>query len=330
MRILTATEQKTLEQMFMLSQEKLKSVMSNYLRKHYTKIIENKDYLFCTGSIPVCLVAHLDTVFTTQPEEIYYDTMKNVMFSPQGLGADDRAGVFGILKLVQEGYRPHIILTTNEEKGGIGARALSKISCPFPDVKYFIELDRRGSIDCVFYDCNNPDFTGYVESFGFCENWGTYSDISDICEAWGIAGVNLSIGYENEHSFSETFNLSYFFNTLDKVKKMLNDAGSVEKFDYIPGDYHRFWSIAYGYSNTPMLCGRCRKYFSEEELFPVIKVDGTTTHFCPDCLVERVAWCKTCGSAYEKIKPEEPDEGTCPLCNKEINIYDTNKRRNKK
>lgn len=334
MRVLTSTEQKTLEHFFALPQDKLKAVMSHYLRKQYPKVIETKDYLFCEGTIPVCMVAHLDTVFSEQPSEIYYDRRKNVMFSPQGLGADDRAGVFSILKLVQDGLRPHIILTTGEEKGGIGARALAKLTCPFRDVRYFIELDRRGALDCVFYECDNPEFTRYVESFGFFENWGTYSDICEFCDTWGIAGVNLSIGYENEHTHHETLNISYMFSTLDKVKKMLACAFDAEQYKFIRGDYTKFWATcAYGYGwgfdSDVKKCGSCGKYHMEEELFPVVTLKGTTAFYCPDCLTEKVAWCKRCGSAYEKVMPEEPDEGTCPHCAKEKK-NDNNRRKDKK
>ena len=40
---------------------------------------------------------------------------KNVMISPDGLGADDRAGVFMIMNIVKAGFRPHVIFTTDEE-----------------------------------------------------------------------------------------------------------------------------------------------------------------------------------------------------------------------
>ena len=73
------------------------------LQKVYGKksVVRTKDFLVAKGSIPVALVAHVDTVFTSPPkeEEIFYDSEKNVMWSEVGLGADDRAGVFSILKI---------------------------------------------------------------------------------------------------------------------------------------------------------------------------------------------------------------------------------------
>lgn len=60
------------------------------------------------------------------------------MWSPQGLGADDRAGIFAIIQIIKSGLRPHIILTTDEEVGGVGADLLSKNGNPFADLRYII------------------------------------------------------------------------------------------------------------------------------------------------------------------------------------------------
>ena len=66
----------------------------------------------------------MDTVFYNQPSEIYYDQRKAIMWSPDGLGADDRAGIFAIIQIIADGYRPSIILTTDEERGGLARRHL--------------------------------------------------------------------------------------------------------------------------------------------------------------------------------------------------------------
>ena len=92
-----------------------------------------------TGDIPIALVAHMDTVFKKPPEEIFFDQKHNVMWSPQGLGADDRAGVFAIVQIVRSGLKPHVIFTTDEECGALGAMALAKLDCPFTELKYLIQ-----------------------------------------------------------------------------------------------------------------------------------------------------------------------------------------------
>ena len=100
MRELTKSELKLFEQLVSAPQRALKKALASFLKSKYTNITHTKDYLYAEGDIPIALVAHMDTVFTKLPTEIYYDRKKNVIWSPQGLGADDRAGVFAICQII--------------------------------------------------------------------------------------------------------------------------------------------------------------------------------------------------------------------------------------
>lgn len=319
MKVLNNKELKSIEYFFQLKQDKLLLVLNRYLQAKYDKVIVTKDYIVAVGDIPVALVAHLDTVFPAPPTEIYYDRTKNVMWSPTGLGADDRSGVYSIIQLVKKGYKPTVIFTTDEERGALGAEALIKDIPIAPyDFKYIIELDRRGSDDCVFYDCNVPDFEEYVESFGFVMNFGTFSDISIICPAWKVAGVNLSIGYYNEHSTSETLNIGQMMNTIKKVEKMLQDAKNAKEYRYIETQYasrwfkplsgnNWDWDPAYGISKEQWAsfmepqhkCNDCGIWDYDYNMFPA-KHHDQTLFFCADCISTRpdIHWCGNCGEAF--------------------------------
>ena len=200
-----------LKKIMTMRQDELKKSLAVFLNKYYSNVIETDKYLAASGSIPVGLVAHLDTVFKFPPSEFYYDHKKHTLWSPDGLGADDRAGVYAIIKIIAESPKnlPSIIFTTDEEMGGLGARELVKQNCPFPNLKFLIELDRQGENDCVFYNCANPDFTTYIESFGFKKAMGSFSDISFLMPKWQICGTNLSVGYKYEHSYSEILNFKH-------------------------------------------------------------------------------------------------------------------------
>lgn len=317
MRILKSNDYKLFEQIVAMKQPALLKAMSAYLKRHYDNVCTTKDYIYAVGDIPVTIVAHLDTVFKEPVSEIYYDERKNVMWSPEGLGADDRAGVFAIVKIIRAGHKPHIILTTDEEMGGLGAEALVRsVPQPFAEMKYIIELDRRGTNDCVFYDCENPAFVEYVESFGFIENFGSYSDICEICPVWKVAGVNLSIGYQDEHSIAETLHISPFLSTIDKVIKMLQAAKDAPSFEYIPNPYAYKWGMLGkgGWATEEWLnCAKCKHMFSEYELFPVKCIDNKTRFYCPDCIVGEVHWCTVCGEAFE-IDPNNPEQHICKDC----------------
>ena len=184
--------------------ETLRNHLINELTKHeYEKIIyDNKNnYIIAHGEIPVCLIAHIDTVFNNPPINIFYDKKEGVLWSPEGLGGDDRAGIYAILSILNEGLKPHIIFTNFEEEGGVGSFELTKDfpQSPFEECKALIQLDRHGFDDAVFYSCANKEFIDLITAYCFNEQEGLFSDISIIAPAWKIAGVNLSVGFFNEH-----------------------------------------------------------------------------------------------------------------------------------
>lgn len=321
MQVLSPNDLKLFKNLLEASPEKLMRMLNRILCGRYSNLTYTGDYLYAIGDIPIGLVAHVDTVFPEPPEDIYYDREKGVMWSPQGLGADDRAGVFAILKIIQSGLRPTIIFTTDEEVGGLGAAQLVKdfSECPIPNLKYLIQLDRRGTNDCVFYDCDNEDFITYVESFGFIEAFGTFSDIAELCPAWDVVGVNLSIGYENEHTRYETLHLKPWMATIEKVKRMLKEK-DIPDFEYIEYSYS-YNGTKWGYDEkykdwydyTPHYrCKSCGKSFCEYEVIPTRNKNKKIVYYCPDCCVDNVTWCLDCGTAYEKKKMS-----ACPKCGSE-------------
>lgn len=302
--------------------------MSQCLKEKYEKVITTSDYVVAIGDIPVALVAHLDTAFKKPPNRIFYDNVKNVMWSPEGLGADDRAGVYSIIQIIKSGLRPTIIFTTDEEKGGLGAERLVKdMPDPPTDLKYIIELDRQGRFDCVFYRCDNPEFERYVEDFGFITNFGSFSDISIICPRWKVAGVNLSIGYVDEHSVSETLYISHMYNTINKVKDMLKNAETADHYDFIESinsQWYRLyptvdagydWDPSYGISKEDWFlltapqrkCTKCGNFDYEYNLFPVKTSLGEFVYMCVDCITStpEIDWCIQCGEPYFKGKNSE-------------------------
>lgn len=214
----------------------------NFLYKYYGKenVICGKNFLYAKGTLPVMLIAHLDTVFYMPPSEIFCDEKKQVMWSEEAGVGDDRAGVYAILEIVM-GSRPdrtpHVLFTLEEEKGGLGASEAGAIVNLPSDVKFLIELDRRGRNDCVFYQCNNQAFTNYIESFGFEKQIGTFTDISILMDDWNICGVNLSVGYYNEHTYSEILRYDELYATIKAVNNILTDV--YENKDKINFNYQR-------------------------------------------------------------------------------------------
>lgn len=277
-----------------MTQEALRKSLVNVLKKHYTNVITTKEYVMAQGETPIALIAHLDTVFPYGKRKIYYDREAQVIWSPNGLGADDRAGVFAILLIIQHGFRPTVIFTTDEELGCLGADklVLDYSEPPWP-INYIIQLDRQGANDCVFYNCNNPEFEKYIEEFGFISDFGSFSDISAICPTWGVAGVNLSVGYINEHTLQETLHVKFWKRTIKQVEKMLKKE-KIPTFDYIPRypNEHKFFDY--------LTCSGCG-----EMIDPYLTIPVDDEVFCPTCSVDKIDWCKKCGAPYVLEKKEK-------------------------
>ena len=117
-RLLKNNEYKILEALVSATQEKLFKNMVHFFFYFYEQVTVADDYVYAIGDIPIALVAHLDTVHRTPVRDLYYDQSKGVLWSPEGIGADDRAGVFAILNIIKSGLKPSVIFTKDEEQGG--------------------------------------------------------------------------------------------------------------------------------------------------------------------------------------------------------------------
>ena len=279
---------KLLSQIVMMKETTLVKGLTKILQNYFPiqNVIATDDFIYALGDEPIGLVAHLDTVHRETVQDIFHDSNKKVIWSPQGIGGDDRAGVFAILKILEQGYRPSVIFCTKEETGGIGATEFVKMFIkPLVKTNFLIELDRRGEEDSVFYDLDNEKFEDYINTFGFKTNWGTFSDISVIAPVWQIPAVNLSIGYFNEHSFSEYIHYPSLFKTIERVTKIL-DYEYIEDhiFEYIENPYSYYWKQMNVTAGTgECKCDYCDKIFPKEEIFGIAEGDATL-HLCVDCL----------------------------------------------
>jgi hypothetical protein len=148
-----------------------------------------------------------------------------------------------------------------------------------------IQLDRANENDCVLFQCENRKFEDYISSFGFKYAQGTFSDISIIAPAWKIAAVNLSVGYENEHSYAELVHCDWCEKTIDKVESILLDAKQVKRFKYIPKVYKP--TKIYGKYNrnsigidTCLMCGNPINSYKEAYFF---NENGYNYAVCHDC-----------------------------------------------
>ena len=203
-------------------------------------ILSKGNFILVRGTAPVMLVAHLDTVHTKPVKQICASSDGNILMSPQGIGGDDRCGVFALVKIYQSAQvKPWLLFCCNEEVGGLGAQhfcqAHSQGSLPkeLDALKFLIEIDRKGANDAVFYDCDNPDFEDYITGKGFQTALGSFSDISLLAPELRVAAVNLSSGYYNAHTLHEYINVSELNETIRRVGEIIAEAFELPRFEYV-------------------------------------------------------------------------------------------------
>lgn len=242
-------------------QSTLKKFVTKELKNYYDNVIVGDGFVFAKGTIPILLTAHMDTVHRecvkTFVEEKSFNEdagrIEHKISSPQGIGGDDRCGIYMILTILKETeLRPYILFCEDEEIGGIGSDKFTESIYikEIENLKYYIELDRAHENDAVFYSCGNAEFMNYVIDFGFEKDYGSFSDISNLSPVTDVASVNLSCGYYKAHTIEEYVIVEEMYDTIEKVIKMLEDANNAEEYDYQQRksyyDYDNYYGGYYG------------------------------------------------------------------------------------
>ena len=242
----------TFETILRLPQMELKKRLKAELKSRGYPVTDKPGYLYAEGTIPVLLVAHMDTVHRQPVEQICYSADRAVAMSPQGIGGDDRCGVWMILQILRTA-NCHVLFCEDEEVGCVGAKKFTRGPLR-PQVNYIVELDRRGSNDAVFYRCDNPEFEDFVTSFGFETAGGSCSDISYIAPYLETAAVNISCGYYCEHQRHECIHLAEMELNADRVAQMVTQQ--TEHFEYMEQQDSFFGGRVYQYSMWGMASER--------------------------------------------------------------------------
>lgn len=215
-----------------MSQPELKKYLMNELEEAGYEVISQKGFLYARGDLPVLLTAHMDTVHKECVREVCI--VGSTISSPQGIGGDDRCGCYIILEAIKK-YKPYVLFCEDEEIGCVGSQIFSETEFikELTQLNYIIELDRKESNDLVFYNCRNTEFKKYmVEKTGWKEARGSYTDISVLCPACDVAGVNLSCGYYSPHMVSEWVDFFDMKNTITVVENLLECCGDSKRFEY--------------------------------------------------------------------------------------------------
>ena len=261
----------------------LENVMRNYILQWVeinspaAKVVVDKvgNILITKGfaqSYP-CVVAHIDQVQRLHSEDFtacyskHSDTIFG--FSPsnkdyEGLGADDKNGVWIALEALVRFNEIKVALFVGEEIGCIGSRAVDMLW--FNDCRWVIQPDRRGGSDLITC-ASNVDLCSdkfiddlHAERFGYSENHGIMTDVLELKEnGLKVSCINLSCGYYNPHTDYEFTILTELLNARDFVFWAVENLTNVYPHEHIPYNY---WG---GYYTTKD--SAYDDYFIEEYIF---------------------------------------------------------------
>jgi len=198
--------------------------------------------------------SHYDTVRHTPLSG--YNIKEDIVTSVEGaLGGDDRCGVAIALSLMQAGI-PANYAFFDEEECGAGGSGDFLIETPWiaKESSCYIGLDRRGHEDAAVYNYRSNKLLGIVGTYGFKEVNGSMTDVSVIEEGLPKATVNLSVGFNHEHTSKETIHVDVVMNTLQAMKEIVDKCTGVyfddleafgkykDSFDYYQDyDYGNYW-----------------------------------------------------------------------------------------
>lgn len=183
-----------------------------------------------------CVAAHLDEIHAPCEREIVIEGDKiftvNRLWNRVGCGADDKNGLWIIIKLLHSEPILKVALFVQEERTGDIAGCQGAGACDlsfFNDVKFVLECDRKGGSDVVSIGKGNtllcePDFIPQhlLSEYGYKMVKGGKTDVVELkMRGLDIPVCNISCGYYDAHKNSEYTIFSELQNCLSFVRDIL-------------------------------------------------------------------------------------------------------------
>lgn len=204
-----------------------------------TRIVEEKGNLYVTkgrADLYPCVVAHLDTVHEIVPKgeyELHSNDAFAFAWNPvkhkrQGVGGDDKCGIFLALELLRTLPAVKLAFFRDEEIGCQGAHEANMAF--FADCAFALQGDRRGHKDFVkrasgellYGKAFETEVAPYLALRGFepC-TFGASTDVATLKRnEIGICVVNCSAGYYLPHTSEEYVILADLERTLNLFRDL--------------------------------------------------------------------------------------------------------------
>lgn len=174
------------------------------------------------GESKTAFTAHTDTVDNKTGKNwlSYKITKEGLMVSAYNsvLGADDGAGMFILIRMIQEKIPGHYIFFSTEEMGRIGS---SRYKMP-GHVQHCISFDRKGTNNLITHQvgesgCSDEFANTFIQNFNlpfvkdptgsFTDSYSFFDEVPEC--------TNLSVGYYDQHSKNEVLNYTFLEQMVD-------------------------------------------------------------------------------------------------------------------
>lgn len=140
------------------------------------------------------------------------------------LGADDAAGMYAAIRMIEAGVKATFIFHREEEIGGRGSAWFARQYAEWISTfDICLALDRRGTTDVIVTQrwgvCASDEFAlGLGAQLGMSHSPadGIFTDSANYTELIPECS-NLSIGYQNEHRPNETLDLNYLETVIGRL-----------------------------------------------------------------------------------------------------------------
>ena len=216
--------------------------------------------------------AHVDTVHAKEGmQKVYYNPATKIYSKrdSEPLGADDAAGCWLLLEMIDAGVPGTYIFHRGEEKGGIGSSWMAKHEQDFlGQFKRAIAFDRRGVDSVITHQmrgrcCSDTFATVLAMALNDAnddlalmyspDETGVYTDTAEYISIIPEC-TNVSCGYNNEHSGQETLNVAHLLTLRDALLKVNWEALPTERDPATEPEYEsRYYtrSPSSAYYNEP-------------------------------------------------------------------------------
>ena len=206
-----------------------------------------------------CLAAHLDQVQKNHSKDFEAIEAKDIILGfskkckqQQGLGADDKVGVWINLKCLLKYDAIKAVFFVSEETGCVGSGRCDMEF--FDDCRYVIQSDRRGSNDLItsiggWTQLCSPEFINDIkpELYGYREEHGLITDVGELKDrGLKVSAVNLSCGYYEPHTDREFVIKSEVMNCLHFVQHIIETCTKV--YPHEDEDSYFFAGDSYGWA----------------------------------------------------------------------------------